>query len=336
MSSNRCEIIEKVLENEPAFRKRQIFDAIFKSKTLQYSQISNISLNLREKLAAETGSDDILTVKVADNTSSPQTTKWLFELSDKNRVETVQMQFEKGLASLCISSQVGCICNCSFCTTGKIGFKRDMSADEIVDQVLFFIKNGADVGNISFMGMGEPFLNPNLWQALTFLTSQTYLGMGDRRLSISTVGIPEGIKRVTKEFPQVRLVFSLHSPFDEERSSIVPMNRKYPLKVIMEALEEHILTNNKEISLAYLVRSGKNDTQQYAQMIKKLVAKHPRLYHINLLRYNGSEEEKFCTQETSLGRFKKLLENLNLHVTVRQSFGSNISAACGQLSASYL
>jgi 23S rRNA (adenine-C8)-methyltransferase len=294
---------------------------------------------LRDTLINALG-DEILTILPSKTQESEQASKVLFELQDKNRIEAVRMAFKNEHTSLCISSQVGCKCACAFCTTGRIGYQRNLTSDEIVDQPLFFMKNGYDIRNIAFMGMGEPFLNPNLFPALHLLTDPQYMGLSERRLTLSTVGIPEGMRKLTDEFPQISLTLSLHSPFDEERNTLVPCNKIYPIEELFQTLEEHLLKTNKKTYIAYMILSGTNDTPDH---VKKLCAFLERknlqhLYLVNLIRYNPPLGEPSLFQKTeknSLFFFKKQLEDRGIHVTIRQSFGSEIEAACGQLAAEY-
>jgi 23S rRNA (adenine-C8)-methyltransferase len=221
---------------------------------------------------------------------STQARKALFQLRSTrsaDRVEAVHMQFAGGATSVCISSQVGCALGCSFCATGAIGLRRQMSADEITDQVLFFRRQpvsdalatsssaSSPVDSVSFMGMGEALQNPRLFDALDILMEPSLFGMSARRLSVSTVGVIPGIQRLTQQYPQVNLAFSLHSPFDEQRSILVPANRTYPLADCLRALEAHAGQTRRKIFLAYLVLEGVNDSPAHADGIHRLIQAFP-------------------------------------------------------------
>lgn len=339
--SHRLESIKSLIAeyNEPNYRYQQITDAIFHQRIKKYTEITALPQYLREAIVNNLG-EQILTLKPAVQSESSQATKVLFELSDGNRIEAVRMRYKKGHTALCISSQVGCALACSFCSTGAIGYKRNLTSDEIVDQVLFFQQQGYDVKSISFMGMGEALLNPNTFDALHLLADNKLFNLSPRRLSVSTVGIIPGIERLTEEFPQVNLAFSLHSPFNEQRDVLVPMNRTYPMQKIIPVLDQHIRKTHRKVFIAYLVLSGYNDTPSHAKAIIDLFHdrhEYSHLYHVNLLRYNSAQgvPSPFYTDESGLRKFKRLLEDGGISVTARQSFGIDIDAACGQLYGQY-
>jgi len=338
---SRLETIQSILiqQNEPKYRYGQIVRAIFAQHVRRYADITTVPSAIREALEKELG-EEILTLKPVEQQVSTQATKVLFELHDAHRIEAVRMRYLKGHTALCISSQAGCALGCVFCSTGAIGFKRHLSTDEIVDQVLFFQQQGHHIKSISFMGMGEALLNPNTFEALRMLTDKNLFGLSPRRLSVSTVGIIPGIKRLTEEYPQVNLAFSLHSPFPEQRNTLVPLNKTYPLDQIMPVLDEHIQRTHRKIFIAYLVLNQYNDTPEHAEAIINLLrdrGESSHLYHVNLLRYNSAQgiPSDFRTSEDNIRRFKKMLEAGGLNVTARQSFGVDIDAACGQLYGKY-
>jgi len=297
---------------------------------------------LRKQLADNLG-DNVLCFKAWKIQESTQVSKLLFELEDDNKIEAVHMSFLGGKTSLCISSQVGCALKCSFCSTGAIGFKRQLTPDEITDQVLYFLQQGRKVDSISFMGMGEPLMNPKVFEAIEMLTDPNLFNIAQRKLSVSTVGIIPGIERLTKEFPQVNLAFSLHSPFPEQRDELVPANKNYPLNSILPVLEKHALMTNRKIFFAYLVLDGFNDSEEHAKAVISIIAKMDKkirhLFHVNLLRYNpayGIAEQSYeRTEEPNLKRFMNFFSDANIPVTARRSFGVDIDAACGQLFARY-
>ena len=186
---------------------------------------------LRSNLA-ETFGTSVCGLVPVTHRASGQADKVLFQLKDGNCVETVNLHYKKGWESFCVSSQCGCGFGCKFCATGAIGHKRNMTADEITDQILYFYLAGHQINSVSFMGMGEPFANPNLFDALKILTNPSLFGLSQRRITISTIGMIPGIKRLTRDFPQVNLAFSLHSPFEKQRSELMPINQTYPLHIL--------------------------------------------------------------------------------------------------------
>lgn len=287
-----------------------------------------------------------MSLKAISETRSSQALKVLFETEDGYRLETVRMVFKpnkerkKQHVSLCISSQSGCALGCKFCSTGAIGFKKNLTADEIVGQVLYFQQLGLKTGNISFMGMGEPFENSeNVFKALDILTDPWMMAIGSRRISISTVGIVPGIQRLTAQYPQVNLAFSLHSPFPKQRLSVMPITRKYPIHEVMHALDAHVSKTKRKVFIVYALLNHFNDTIEHAVALADLIKarRYSYLYHINLLRFNaGLLDSRFERSPTDrVKKFRGALRKMGMKHTLRQSFGLGINAACGQLYAGY-
>ncbi len=334
--SSRIERVKEVLKekNEPTYRFKQFCQALFHSPALTYENIKGWPLSLRNSF----NNQELLTLRLGEKIESTQTKKFLFELEDGSRIESVHMAFQEGLSSLCISTQVGCPSNCRFCATGQIGFKRQLTADEIIDQVLFVLKTGLKVDRITVMGMGEAFLNPNIWSAFDLLTGKDYLSLSPQRLSVSTVGIIPGIEKLTELYPQATLTFSLHFPFQEERDHWIPLGKAYKLNDIFQALDNHIEKTRKKTYLAYILFEGINDSDNHVKSLKTWLAKRPmaHLFHINLIPYH--ETSGIHIKETSrkaIYAFQHQLEKVGLSATIRQSFGNEINAACGQLAARY-
>ena len=287
-----------------------------------------------------------MTLKKVSETRANQAHKILFETRDGHRIETVRMVFKpskerkKEHVSICISSQSGCALGCKFCVTGAVGFKKNLTADEIVGQALYFEKQGLKIGNISFMGMGEPFANEdNVFKALDVFTNPELMGIGSRRISVSTVGIVHGIKRLTRDHPQVNLAFSLHTPFPKQRLEIMPITRKYPIDEVMKAIDEHVRKTKRKVFIAYALFSDFNDSVEHAKSLADLIKsrKNSYLYHVNLIRYNpGSADSRFKRPSVArVYKFRETLLRMRVRHTLRQSFGTNIDAACGQLHAGY-
>lgn len=327
-----------IIENGlPRYRFDQITHAIFNQRIGEFERITTLPKHLRKELSQEFG-DTILSIRPVAESESEQAAKVLFELPDGHRVEAVRMIYKAGWKSFCISSQSGCGFGCSFCATGAIGLKRNLTADEITDQVLYFHLQGHKIDSISFMGMGEPFANPATFTALRTLTDKALFGLSPRRITISTIGIIPGIKRLTEEFPQVNLTFSLHSPFNEQRNELVPLNRSYPIEEVMQALDEHIKRTRRKVYIAYIMLRGVNDTPAHAKALISLLRGRGRwhyLYHINLIRYNPAVGAYKCSDKKTIDRFRQQLKSAGINVTLRQSFGVNIDAACGQLYGRY-
>jgi len=322
--------------NEPEYRFDQIKHAIYREKVTDYSNISSIPLGLRNALKERLG--EVLAIKPLQVLNSNQAQKVLFETQDGAKFESVWMEHaDEFHESVCISSQSGCALGCKFCYTGTMGLKKNLTSDEITDQVLYFRNSRNFVGNVSFMGMGEPFANSDeVFKAISVLTDKKAFGLGQRKINVSTVGIIPGIKRLTKEFPQVNLAFSLHTPFNDQRLELMPVTKTYPIDEVMMALDEHILKTKRKVFLAYILIKGINDSQKHANALVELIKSRgltSYLYHVNLIKFHGGESTiKFKTPgEKTIKDFIAILTSEGIPNTLRQSFGLDIHAACGQL-----
>lgn len=320
----------------PNYRYEQIINAIFSQRILQFEEMRTLPINLRKNLINTFGPTICRMVPVACQTSG-QADKILFSLPDDNRVETVHLKYKKGWESFCISSQCGCGFSCQFCATGTLGCKRNMTVDEITDQLLYFHLNGHKLNSISFMGMGEPLANPHLFGALAVLCDPSLFGLSQRRITISTIGIVPGIRRLTQEFPQINLAFSLHSPFEKQRNELMPVNRSFPFHEVMEALDSHIRRTGRRLFLAYIMLNDVNDSVDHAKALVHLLQNRgpwAHLYHVDLIPYNATDRtpRKFASSDKIImKRFRDILHMAGISVAVRTQFGSDISAACGQL-----
>lgn len=346
-SNDRIATIEHILDsmNSPPYRKEQVYEGIYKHYIKSYSEMTSLPKDLRQALEKDLGSQ-VLCLNNVFETQGGQADKVLYETADKNRIEAVLMTFKPNEErnanheSLCISSQSGCALGCTFCATGAVGFKKNLTADEITDQVLYFLQQGKTVDNISFMGMGEPFANPNLFDALKIITDKDKMAYGQRHISISTVGVIPGIKRLQKEYPEVSLAYSLHSPFPEQRVQLMPITKAYPISDVMATLKEFVAYTNKRVFIAYVLLDNVNDSVDHAKEIAKLIKKQGEkqyLYHVNLIRFNPGYTFKPFNKPSAarISDFRRALESYGIKNTLRQSFGVKIDAACGQLYAKY-
>ena len=342
---SRLETIKTLLEanSSASWRIEQIKEAIFSAKISRYSQISNLPKSLKEQIINTLG-DDIFTLKKVHEVKGDQAHKVLFETADHYQIESVRLTYRlanKIHHSLCISTQSGCALGCLFCATGAIGFRKNLSADEILDQVLFFRKNDLPIDSIIFMGMGEPFSNPdNTFAAVDLMTDKDLLGLSPRHLSISTVGIIPGIERLTANYPNLNLAFSLHNPFNDERAKLMPITTAYPIEKVMAAIDQHLAVTNRKVFLAYILLKDVNDSIRHATALAKLVRSTPdrlRLLHVNLIRYNNGNTLTSFQKPTNstVEKFQAILTQNKIHHTMRQDFGTDINAACGQLAANY-
>ncbi|MCM3548593.1 Cfr family 23S rRNA (adenine(2503)-C(8))-methyltransferase [Alkalihalobacillus clausii] len=325
--------------NEPTYRYKQITEAIFKHRIGEFEKMTTLPKALREALLNEFG-PSILTVEPVLETTSQQVTKVLLKVAGNNQVEAVRMHYEAGWESFCISSQCGCGLGCTFCSTGAIGLKQNLSADEITDQLLYFYLKGHSLDSVSFMGMGEALANVRIFDALNVLVDRQLFALSPRRITVSTVGIIPNIQRMTSSFPQMNLTFSLHSPFHDQRSKLMPINNKYPLDQVMNVLDQHIHETGRKVYIAYVMLRGVNDSEKHAEALVKRILnnRYPHLYHVNLIRYNptvGTPEDYGQTIEEKLQTFYRVVKSARIPVTIRSQFGREIDAACGQLYGQY-
>lgn len=324
--------------NFPDYRYEQLIKMIFAQHVSDFHAMYMLPERLRANLAETFGASACGLVPIAHQASG-QADKVLFQLKDGNCVETVNLHYKKGWESFCISSQCGCGFGCKFCATGAIGHKRNMTADEITDQILYFYLAGHKMNSVSFIGMGEPFANPNLFDALKILTNPSLFGLSQRRITISTIGMIPGIKRLTRDFPQVNLAFSLHSPFEKQRSELMPINQTYPLHKVMDALDAHVANTKRRLFLAYIMLGGINDSAEHAKALAHLILSRGALsylYHVDLIPYNVTDKtaRKFiASNNETIKNFSDILHSNRISVAARMQFGSDIGAGCGQLYA---
>ncbi|MDP1833605.1 MAG: 23S rRNA (adenine(2503)-C(2))-methyltransferase RlmN [Candidatus Moranbacteria bacterium] len=331
--------LEAVLQsqNQPKFRTEQLKKAIYQDGISSFTEISNIPKDLREILVKEMGLLSFEVQKVLV-TKDGQSMKALLKLSDGNLIEAVLIAPKPDVWSVCISCQVGCAIGCKFCATGKMGLKRNLTAEEITDQVLFWIqylKNiNQKISTVVFMGMGEPLLNwEQVSRSLRDLIDPTLFGFGARSISVSTSGIPEGIEKLAMEFPQVNLALSLHFGSDEKRSQAMPINRKNNLETLREALKKYFLKTNRKVFLEYVMLSGVNDSREDADKLIRFVKSIGKLQllHVNLIRYNSTGSEFKPSSKEHTVEFRDYLAQNRIDVTIRKSLGEEIQGACGQL-----
>jgi 23S rRNA (adenine2503-C2)-methyltransferase len=318
------------LNDEPAYRLKQIKQAIFKELITNWSQATTIPKSIRD------GLDEICPLQINVQvflSKDKRTVKGLITLNDGLKIETVLMRYQNGRNTVCVSSQVGCALGCSFCATGKMGFKRNLSSLEMVEQVLFFErylhKEDEHVANVVFMGMGEPMLNyDNVMDAIRIMHDKDGLNIGSRRFSISTIGIVEGIYKLIEEDIEVNLAISLHAPNDNLRSRLMKINQKYPIKKILSTVDQYILATNRKVMFEYLMINKINDSDECARELAKLL--YGRLCMVNLIAYNPTGVFK-PSPKGRIQKFKDILMKRGIMATERYHFGQEIKAACGQL-----
>lgn len=323
------EYIEEI--GQPAYRARQLFSWLYKPGIESFSQMTDLSKDLRAVLA-EKAYFSILK-PVSEEKSRDGAIKYGFELQDGAVIESVLIPEEERL-TLCVSSQVGCAMGCRFCLTGAMGFKRNLTPAEIVNQVLAAREKTKQINNLVFMGMGEPLANfDNLLTALTILQEQRGLNFSDRKITVSTSGIVPKIRELGEK-SKVNLAVSLHAADDATRSSLMPVNATYPVDTLLEACREFPLPKRKRIMFEYILLKDINDSAEDA----KLLAKKLRNIRckINLLPYNECPALPYKRpSEEQITIFQKILWEAGYTVIVRSSRGDDISAACGQLAGKH-
>jgi 23S rRNA (adenine2503-C2)-methyltransferase len=317
------------------YRLTQIYRAAARELAENLDAITVLPKELRANLNAEGFAFDSVCPVVVQRSSDRQTSKGLFRAYDGAEIEAVLMEHHHDRNTVCISSQAGCAFACAFCSTGQAGFGRNLEADEIFDQARYFARELARknerITNIVFMGMGEPFHNyPNVMKAVRLLNDPHGLGLGHRHITISTVGVVPRIDEFAEEGLQVNLAISLHAPTDEQRSRIMPVNRRWPIAELMAACERYVAKTNRKIFFEYIMLDGANDDEASALALAKLMRGH--LYHVNLIPYNATPEAELQgTAAERIWAFAKILERESVPVTVRTPMGRDIAAACGQL-----
>ena len=311
------------------FRAKQIHNWIYTKSVTTIDEMTNISKDFREQLKSIA---QVTNTKIkVKQTSKDGTIKYLVEYPDGECVETVLMRFDnRANLTACVSSQVGCAVNCSFCATGKGGFKRNLTYKEIIEQVLTIQRDtGLKVTNIVFMGQGEPLLNlGNVLKALDIFNNDFQIGQ--RRITISTSGIIPGINRLADIDLQSTLAISLHAPNHELRKQLMPIEEKYPIDKVKTALLNYVEKTGRRITVEYILIHGFNDTppvaKELAYLLKDLKC------NINLIPYNSVIENDYKKPSgNDIMKFKYLLEHSGKKVTVRLERGADIDAACGQL-----
>lgn len=318
---------------EPTYRAGQIETWLYQRYAADVAEMTNLPKSLRARLAEETELG-LLRPVVALDSSDGYTHKTLFALPDGREIEAVLMRYEQR-QTLCISTQAGCAMACPFCATGQMGFMRNLNAGEIVAQVLYYARRldreGKRVTNIVFMGMGEPLANyAESWRAIRRLNDPAGFNLGARHMTLSTVGLVPAIGRMSKEPEQVGLAVSLHAPTDELRNTIVPINRRYPLDLLLPAIRAYIATTHRRVTFEYALMDQLNDSEAQAGQLAELL--RGLLCHVNLIPLNPTPNSPWSgSPDERVYAFRDRLEAVNIPTTVRVRRGIDIAAGCGQL-----
>ena len=310
---------------QPAFRARQVWRWAA-TGAAGYDAMTDLPAALRERLAAEVPFSSLALQREAH--ASDGTVKALFHTHDGRAVEAVLMRYRDGRRSICVSSQSGCPLTCTFCATGTMKFGRNLTAAEILDQVLHF-RRIEPVDHLVFMGMGEPMMN--LDNVLAASRRLPDVGITHRRTGISTVGWVPGIDRLAESDMPIRLALSLHAPDDALRSQIMPVNDRYALDEVLAACDRFYERRHRQIFIEYLMLAGVNDTYAQARRLAEIL--DPKRYKVNLIPYNPTGTGYEGSSREAIGAFQAVLEEHGLRATVRLTRGRDIDAACGQLAA---
>ncbi len=326
-----------VAMGQPAYRSSQVLEWLFKRRVRDWDEMTNLPAPLRDSLKAEFPTRRL--EKVRETGSRDTTRKFLFRLADGQLIETVLIPASPALygeasdrRTICVSSQVGCAYGCKFCASGLDGWKRNLSAAEIVDQFLQVeAESGEKINNIVFMGMGEPMANyENLIRAIGILNAPWGVGVGARHMTVSTSGLVPQIRQLATQPLQVRLAISFHGATDEVRNKIMPVNKKYPVEELIAACEDYVRLKKQRITFEYILIEEINDSLEQAQ---NLARQSQRVgAKVNLIPYNTVEGLSWTRpSESRQEQFLKVLQRAGVDATLRREKGHDIAAACGQL-----
>ena len=324
------ELKEEIKEiGEKPFRAEQIYKWIYENRVSSFDEMTNLSLELREKLKQdyEIKEFKIITKQV----SFDGTKKYLFDLLDGNAIETVLMEYHHGY-SICVSSQVGCKMGCKFCASTGIPFIRNLTSGEIIEQIMAVERDtGVRISNIVFMGIGEPLDNyDNVVKSIRNINNPKGLNIGARHISISTSGLVPKIYKLAEENIQCTLSISLHATTDEQRSKMMPVNNSYNIEELLKACKDYIEKTHRRISFEYALAKENNDNLEDAKRLVKLLK--GMLCHVNLIPINKIENGEFTkSSNENIMKFRDYLNEHGIVATIRRELGSDIDAACGQL-----
>lgn len=324
--------LENVL-NIKKFRSNQICDWIYKKNIYDFNKMSNLSLENKEKLNRKLNINlpEIIEIKKSkiDNTK-----KYLFRLEDGELIESVIMKYPNRI-SACLSTQVGCALKCSFCSTGKQGFRRDLETSEIIGQFLQIEKNlNRKINNIVYMGMGEPLLNyNNVVKSIKMLNDHKMRELGGRHITVSTAGISHKIVELASIDIEIRLSVSLHAATNEKRDQIMPINSKHPIEELIQACKDYQKITNKRVTFEYTMIKGFNDTEKDANDLINLLSGIKSM--INVIPVNPNPEGFEQPSKQFIHSFLRKLKSNNIDASLRAEKGTDIEAACGQLKATY-
>ena len=317
--------------NESKFRAGQVFDWLYLKRVKSFNEMTNLK---KELISFLNNNFSISWLKLIKKQEDIDVKKYLFELYDGNKIEAVLMNHDYG-NSLCLSTEVGCNMGCKFCESGRLKKVRELNAFELVLQILMVEEDIKErISHVVLMGIGEPFDNyDNVMKFIDLINDPKGINIGIRHITVSTCGIVPKIRKFTNERTGVNLAISLHAPNDEIRNKIMPINKVYKIKDIMDAVKEYIDKTNRRVTFEYILLKDVNDSEEFALELVNLL-KGINCY-VNLIPYNETSHIEYKTsKKVTINRFYDILKVNNINVTIRREFGSNVSAACGQLRSS--
>ena len=312
------------------FRAVQVYDFLYKKRVKSIDEMINVGNNIKERLKNDF---DMFKIKLVLKQSDKDVSKYLFELSDGGRIESVLMYHDYGI-SICVSSQIGCNMGCAFCESGRLKKVRNLEAYEIVEQILLIEEDiGKRISHVVVMGIGEPFDNyDNVMRFIKIINEGKGIDIGSRHITVSTCGIIPGIEKFMNEEGQVNLAISLHAPNNEIRDKIMKINKVYKIEELIKVIKEYIKKTNRRVTFEYILLENVNDSNECAYELARLL-KGINCY-VNLIPYNETENIGFKrTKNAQIMKFYDILKKSSINVTVRREFGGKVDAACGQLRA---
>lgn len=318
----------------PSFRLKQLHTAFYRDAVSSYGEINTLPKSVRDLLEQDVPFMR-LSLTLSRTSADGGTIKVLFKRHDGQNLESVLMRHADGRNTVCVSCMVGCPVNCTFCATGKMGFRGNLSADEIIDQILYFKrllkKEGKDVTNVVYMGMGEPMLNlSEIEKSIEILNSPEKIGLGIRHITVSTSGYIPQFKKFVANGYRGRVAISLHAPNQELREKLMPVAKVFSLPDLMAMLDEYVKLTNKRVSYEYIMIQDVNDQEEHAFDLANLLK--GRLAHVNLIPYNPIANMPYArSSKLSIQKFSDILTANEIHHTLRVTMGDDIAAACGQL-----
>ena len=319
-----------ISNNDKKFRATQIYDYLYKKREADIDKMSNIGKTTKEMLKKDF---DFFKLKIVKKQEDKGVKKYLFELKDKNYIESVVMYHDYGI-SICVSSQIGCNMGCAFCESGRLKKVRNLESYEIVEQILLVEEDiKTRISHVVIMGIGEPFDNyDNVLRFIKIINEGKGIDIGSRHITISTCGIVPGIEKFMNEEGQVNLAISLHAPNDVIRDKIMTINKAYNIKSLLDTVKKYIQKTNRRVTFEYILLENVNDSNECALELSKLL--HGINCYVNLIPYNETENIGFKRTKTEqILKFYDILKKNKINVTIRKEFGSKVDAACGQLRA---